>query len=179
MSEDSEQRSHLPWVMAALVLTIGGAKLDAVRPYLARVLAVAIPVVPVLMGVKRLEGTGVRLERAAAAVGWITLLAGEICIGSGFFEQAGLRAFVLPARWALYGAAVAALVVHAFEARRSGRARFAAFIGMACVFAIYLSTHTGKDAFGRVFGSFFVALFVGGGAGLLLGEAVGRVAKSS
>src|SRR5262245_37468785 len=69
-------RSYLPWIMAALVLVVGGAKLDAARPIVARALAIAIPIVPVVMAVKRVEGADQTLERAAGAVGWLTILAG-------------------------------------------------------------------------------------------------------
>ena len=39
VSDDSERGSYLPWIMAALVLVVGGAKLDAARPLVARGLA--------------------------------------------------------------------------------------------------------------------------------------------
>lgn len=178
MSDESE-RSYLPWIMAALVLTVGGAKLDAARPLVARALAVAIPVVPVLMGVKRLDGTDLALERAAAAVGWLTIAAAEICVLGGIFQVSFLAPLAPFSRYALYGAAAAALVVHTLEARRSNKPRFAAFIGMAVVFATYVSTHDGRDVFARVFGAFFVALFAGGGAGLLAGELLGRTFKKA
>lgn len=176
MSDEGE-RSYLPWIMAALVVVVGGAKLDSMRPYVGRALALAIPIVPVVMAVKRVEGGNVRLERAASAVGWLTILAGEACVAYGVFHVAALGGVATAARFALYGAAAAALVVHTLEARSQPKARYAAFIGLACVFAVYVSTHAGKDAFSTVFGAFFVALFVGGGAGLLLGELLGRVFK--
>jgi hypothetical protein len=176
MSDEGE-RSYLPWIMAGLVLVVGGAKLDSMRPYVGRALALAIPVVPVLMAVKRVEGGNVKLERAASAVGWLTILAGEACVAYGVFHVAALAGVANVARFALYGAAVAALAVHTLEARSQPKARYAAFIGLASVFAVYVSTHTDKDPFAAVFGAFFIALFVGGGAGLLLGELLGRVFK--
>ncbi|HKY41247.1 MAG TPA: hypothetical protein VJN18_35185 [Polyangiaceae bacterium] len=178
MSDDSA-RSSLPWVMAALVVVIGGAKLEVARPHIARLLAVAIPIVPVVMGVKRLEGGDLSLERAGSVVGWATILAGELCVASGFFGVSVLGDLAPFARAMLYLAAVAALVVHTLEARRGTKARFAAFIGIAATFAVYLSTHTGKDAFGRVYVAFFVALLIGGGAGLLAGELLARAFKKA
>ena len=94
MSDDSD-RSWLPWIMAGMVLVVGGAKLDAARPFVARALAVAMPVVPVLIGVKRLEGGKLEVERAASVIGWITILAGEACVVSGFF---GLSTVISSAR---------------------------------------------------------------------------------
>ena len=67
---DEGGRSYLPWVMAALVLVVGGAKLDAARPLVARGLALAIPVVPVaLRGVRSVMRDGTwYLRRAAVSV---------------------------------------------------------------------------------------------------------------
>jgi hypothetical protein len=177
MSEEEANRSHLPWIMAALVLVVGGAKLDSMRPFVGRALALAIPVVPVIMAVKRVEGGDATLERAASVVGWLTILAGEACVAYGVFHVAALSGVATVARFALYGAVALALAVHTLEARSQPKARYAAFIGLASVFAVYVSTHAGKDPFATVFGAFFVALFVGGGLGLLLGELLGRVFK--
>lgn len=179
MSDEDSARSSLPWLMAALVLVIGGAKLDFARPHIARLLAIAIPIVPVVMGVKRLEGGDLNLERAGSIVGWTTILAGELCVASGFFGVSALDGVAPFARALLYVAAAAALAVHTLEARRGTKARFAAFIGIACAFAVYLSTHTGKDVFGRVYAAFFVALLIGGGAGLLAGELLARAFKKA
>jgi hypothetical protein len=176
---DGSERSSLPWIMAVLVLVVGGAKLDAARPVVARALAVAIPAVPVLIGMKRLEGGKLEVERAAGVVGWVTILAGEACVTSGFFHVTALDGVAQVARVLLYGAAVAALVVHTLEARSGSKARFAPFIGIAAVFAVYLSTHPNKDDFGAVFGAFFVAFFIGGGAGLLAGEVLSRAFKKA
>jgi hypothetical protein len=177
VSEEPEGTSYLPWIMAALVLVVGGAKLDAARPLVARGLAMAIPVVPVVLAVKRVEGAAGMLERTATAVGWLTILAGEACVASGLFHVGLLDGLAPFARIALYAAAVGALAVHTLEAREQGKARFAGYIGIAAGFSIYLSSHPGKDAFGAVFAAFFVGLAVGGGVGLLTGELLGRVFK--
>ncbi len=176
VSDDSSERSYLPWILATLVLVVGGAKLEAARPLVARVLALAVPVVPVAIGVKRVEGGGTTLERAAGAVGWLTILAGEACVAGGFFRVETLTALVPSARFVLYGAAAGALVVHTLEARSLGKARFAGYIGIASGFAVYISRHVGADPFASVFGAFFVGMFVGG-AELLTGELLGRVFK--
>ena len=176
---DDEPRSYLPWIIAALVLVVGGAKVDAARPYLARALALAVPIVPVVMGLKRVEGGNLTLEKAATLVGWVTILAAEACVGYGFFQLKELSGIAAVARFVLYGAAVAGLVVHTLEARSQPKARFAAFIGIACAFGIWISTHPSKDPFAAVFGAFMVALFLGGGAGLLAGELLARAFKKA
>ncbi len=176
---DESPRSALPWVMAALVLVVGGAKLEAARPFVAEGLALAIPIVPVALAAKRVEGGGATLERAAALVGWLTILAGEVCVAGSFFHVGAFEGFAPLARAALYAASVGALFVHTLEARSLGKARYAGYVGIAAGFSIYLSTHAAKDAFGSVFGAFFLGLLVGGGAGLLLGELLGRVFKKA
>lgn len=177
MSDDSQRGSYLPWVMAALVLVVGGAKLEAARPLVARGLAVAIPVVPVALAVKRVEGGPASLERAAKLVGWLTILAGEACVLSGLFQVNALDRVVPFARTALYGACVGALLVHTLEARSLGKARYAGYVGVAAGFGLYLSRHVGNDPFGAVFAALFVGLAAGGGVGLLAGELLGRVFK--
>ena len=174
---DEGGRSYLPWVMAALVLVVGGAKLDAARPLVARGLALAIPVVPVALAVKRVEGGALNLERAATAVGWLTILAGEVCVLGGLFHLGPVQGALPFARAALYLAVLAALVVHTLEARSQGKARYAGYVGIAAGFAIYLSNHVGRDTFGAVFGALFVGMLLGGGAGLLTGELLSRVFK--
>lgn len=175
MNDDDSSPSYLPWMMAALVLVIGGAKLEMARPLIARGLALAIPVVPVVMGVKHLEEADALLERAGTIVGWATILAGELCVAAGFFEVSALAQLAPAAQWVLYVGAAVALAVHVLQVRGGKKTRFAPLIGIASAFAVYLSTHTGKDAFASVYGAFFVALFVGGGGGLVAGEVLGRV----
>jgi hypothetical protein len=179
VSDDSERGSYLPWIMAALVLVVGGAKLDAARPLVARALAVAIPVVPVVLAVKRVEGGPASLEHAAKVVGWLTILAGEACVANRLFHVSALDGVAPFARGALYAAGVGALLVHTLEARSLGKARYAAYVGIAAGFSLYLSRHVGNDPFGSVFGAFFVGLAVGGGGGLLAGELLGRVFKKN
>jgi len=178
VSDDSAERSYLPWVLATLVLVVGGAKIDAARPLVARVLALAAPVVPVAIAVKRVDGGGATLERAAGVVGWLTILAAEVCVAGGFFHVEALTGLVSSARFVVYGAVASALVVHTLEARRLGKARFAGYIGIAGGFSTYISLHSGADPFTSVFGAFFVGMFVGG-AGLLSGELLSRVFKKS
>lgn len=179
MSDDSERGSYLPWIMAALVLVVGGAKLDAARPLVARGLALAIPVVPVALALKRVEGGPEKLEQLAKGVGWLAILAGEACVANGLFQVSALQSMVPFARIALYAAGVAALLVHTLESRSLGKARYAGYIGIAAGFSLYLSRHVGNDPFGSVFGAFFVGLAVGGGGGLLTGELLGRVFKKN
>ena len=107
--------------------TVGGA----------RVGFAAIPVVPVALGVKRVEDGNATLDRAASAVGWVVILAGEACVAAAVFQVSALADLIPVARFVLYGAGAAALWVHALEGRSAGKARFAGYIGIAAGFAIY------------------------------------------
>lgn len=176
---DEENRSTLPWVMAALVLVVGGSKVEQARPYIAMLMALAVPVVPVAIALKRVEGGGEQLERLAGLVGWAAILVGEACVGGALFHLGPLSSTLGVWRVALYGVAVAALVVHTLEARSVGKARFAGYVGLVAGFGVYLSGHVGHDAYASVFGAFFVGLALGGGSGLLTGELLGRVFKKA
>lgn len=176
MSEESE-RSYLPWILATLVLVVGGSKLDQARPYIARGVALAIPVVPVAIALKRVEGGGEQLERFAGLVGWGAILAAEACVAGALFDVGPLGGTLAIWRLALYAVGAAALLVHTLEARSVGKARFAGYVGLVAGFAVYLSGHVGKDVYASVFGAFFVGLALGGGTGLLTGELLGRVFK--
>ncbi len=73
---------------------------------------------------------------------------------------------------------VLAVVFEVAGAQRGLRSRLSAWLGMAIVFALYFPGHAApKNLFGSVFAAFLVALFVGGGAGLFLGEFAVRRAR--
>lgn len=176
MNETAE-RSRLPWILAALVLVVGGAKLEAARPLIARALSVAVPVVPVAIAVQRVEGGGVALERSAQAVGWSAIVLAELCVAGSFLGIEWLKPLLPAAQLALCAVVLAALVVHVLEARGLGKARYAGYIGLVAGFGAFLSRSGAGDALGRVLGAFFVGLALGGGGGLLSGELLGRLFK--
>ena len=171
---DEQPRSYLPWVMAVLVLVIGGAKLEAARPIVARLLSVAIPIVPVALGVKRVEGGALAAERAVTAVGWVTVIAAELCVLSAIFHVGVLAPAAGALKVVLFAALALALVAHLLEARSLGKARFAGYAGIAAGFGLFLLGHVDNDPFAAVFGAFFVGVLVGGAA-LLFGELLSRV----
>lgn len=175
---DDQPRSYLPWVMAALVLVIGGAKLEAARPLVARVLSVAIPIVPVALAVKRVEGGALWLERSLTAIGWLTVLAAELSVLLTIFQVGVLASLKLSLEVVLFVALALSLLAHLLEARSQGKARFAGYAGIAAGFGLVLLTHADKDPFAAVFAAFFVGVLVGGAA-LLLGELLARLLFSS
>jgi len=79
----------------------------------------------------------------------------------------------------LVGALLLAVVFEVAGARRGLRSRLSAWFGLAIVFSLYFPGHaTTSNLFGSVFAAFFIALFVGGGAGLCVGEFAVRRARS-
>src|SRR6478736_6268040 len=74
---------------------------------------------------------------------------------------------------------VAALVFEVLGAQRGLRSRLSAWFGLAIVFSLYFPAHAVlNNLFGSVFAAFFIALFLGGGAGLCLGEFAVRRARA-
>ena len=75
--------------------------------------------------------------------------------------------------------ALATVPLEAVAVKRGVGSRFAALAGIAVTMALYLPSHwSPADPFGGVLACFIVALFVGGGVGLLLGS-VARAATGS
>jgi len=74
---------------------------------------------------------------------------------------------------------VLAVVFEVAGAQRGLRSRLSAWFGLAIVFALYFPGHAStNNLFGSVFAAFFIALFVGGGAGLCVGEFAVRRARA-
>ena len=70
-------------------------------------------------------------------------------------------------------------LLEAAGAHRGLRSRLSAWLGLGIVFALYFPGHAApQNLFGSVFAAFFIALFVGGGGGLFLGEFAARRARS-
>lgn len=174
-----EARGYLPWTIASVVLVFGAARIDSLRPLLATGIAVAAPVVAATSGVYRFRGAAQALENAALVVAGLAVVAAEVCVAGGFLGMAKLAPLLHFARPVLIAAVGLALVLHALGVRRGLNSRFGAWIGMAAAFAWYVSGYVGADRFAGVFAGFFIALAVGGGLGLFLGEALRRFLRSS
>lgn len=169
-----EARGYLPWMVGALVLIFGAARIDALRPHLASVIALSAPVVAVTSGVYRFRGAHRALESSALLLGGLVVIAAEVCIGGGLLGMTNLTPLLKLARPVLIAAVGVALVLHTVAVRRGLNPRFGAWIGMASAFAWYVSRYEDADRFAGVFAGFFFALAVGGGLGLLAGEALRR-----
>ena len=175
---DALSRLRLPLLVFSLLLLVGGSKLDAVRPAEGQLVALVIPVVAVLSGVGPYRESEAALRNLVFALGALVLVLGEIGAYRVVFEDV-VASPALPVLVLLGVALVLAVSFEVAGAQRGLRTRLSAWLGLAIVFGLYFPGHAEpKNLFGSVFAAFLVALFVGGGAGLFLGEyAVRRVRR--
>ncbi|HEY4103775.1 MAG TPA: hypothetical protein VGM44_07785 [Polyangiaceae bacterium] len=171
-------RARLPLLLLSLLLLIGGSRFDNLRPFEGQVLAFGIPWIAVVSGVSPFFNAHGGLRNAVLALGALVLALASYDAYFVVFE-ASVRT---PAHWclvALAAAMPAAVLLEAAGAARHVRSRLAAWFGIAIVFAAFFPGHAApKDLFGSVFGSFMIALFLGGGLGLFLGEFAARRARA-
>ena len=166
-------RARLPLLLLSLLLLVGGSKLDAVRPLEGQIVAFVIPAVGVFSGIAPFNDAPGRLRNQVFALGAVVLALGELASYQAVFESAPLFALAMPLVFAL--ALPIAVWAEVTGARRGLRSRITAWLGLSMVFALYFRGHAAHaNLFGSVFAAFFVALFLGGGTGLFLGEAAVR-----
>jgi hypothetical protein len=174
---DALSRLRLPLLLFSLLLLVGGSKLDAVRPVEGQVVALVIPLVAVLSGVVPYRESDSSLRNLVFALGALVLVLAEVGSYRVVFEDV-VASPALPVLVLLGLALVLAVSFEVAGAQRGLRSRLSAWLGMAIVFALYFPGHAApKNLFGSVFAAFLVALFVGGGAGLFLGEFAVRRAR--
>jgi len=175
---DALSRLRLPLLLCSLLLLVGGSKLDSVRPLEGQVVALLIPVIAVVSGVGPFRDAHDSLRNVVFALGALVLIAAELGAYRVVFEDVvqspGLGIAVLLAL-----SMVLSVVFEVAAARRGLRSRLSAWFGLAIVFALYFPAHAApNNLFGSVFAAFLIALFVGGGVGLCLGELAVRRARA-
>ncbi|HEX3774578.1 MAG TPA: hypothetical protein VHV51_08950 [Polyangiaceae bacterium] len=167
-------RARLPLLLLSLMLLIGGSRFDNLRPFEGQVLAFGVPLITVASGVSPFFNADSGLRNAVLALGALVLALASYDAYLVVFEER----VAMPALWRLLGLAVAmiaAIFLEAAGAARHVRSRLSAWFGIASVFAAFFPSHAApKNLFGSVFGSFVVALFIGGGLGLFFGESAAR-----
>jgi hypothetical protein len=174
---DGLSRLRLPLLLVGLVLLIGGSRFDTLRPVEGQVLAFAVPVIAVVSAVGPFREAHPGLRNAVFALGALVLalaLYGSYVV---VFEDV----VAAPARsrsLTLVASMLVAVLLEVAAAIRHVRSRLSAWLGLAIVFAFFFPSHAvPKNLFGSVFGAFMVALFLGGGGGLFLGEFAVRGAR--
>ena len=174
---DALSRLRLPLLVFSLLLLVGGSKLDSVRPVEGQIVALVIPVVTVLSGIGPFRDTEPALRNGVFALGALVLLLGELGAYRVVFADV-VASPALPVLVLLTLSLALAVVFEVAGAQRGLRSRISAWLGMAIVFALYFPGHAApQNLFGSVFAAFLVALFIGGGSGLFLGEFAVRRAR--
>jgi hypothetical protein len=174
---DALSRLRLPLLLFSLLLLVGGSKLDAVRPLEGQVVALVIPVVAVFSGVGPFVDGDASLRNVVFALGALLLVLAEIGAYHVVFEGV-VASPTVPVLVLLGLTLVLAVLFEVLGAQRGLRTRISAWFGMAVVFGLYFPGHAApQNLFASVFAAFLVALLVGGGSGLFLGELAVRRAR--
>ena len=175
---DALSRLRLPLLLCALLLLVGGSKLDSVRPFEGQVVALLIPLIAVVSGVAPYREAHSALRNLVFALGaWVLVLA-ELGPYRVVFEESA-AAPSLSTTLLLAASMVLAVVFEVAGAQRGLRSRLSAWLGLAIAFALYFPAHAAKsNLFGSVFAAFLIALFLGGGLGLCVGEFAVRRARA-
>jgi hypothetical protein len=172
-------RVRLPLLLFSLLLLVGGSKLDAVRPFEGEVVAFVIPAVAVFSAVAPFTEVHPRVRNPVFGLGAVVLALSELAAYHAVFDSArGVWSLATPIVFAL--ALPLAIWGEVAGALRGLRSRLSAWLGLSMVFALYFRGHAarGDNLFGSVFAAFFVALLLGGGVGLCLGEMAVRRARA-
>lgn len=174
---DTLERLRLPALFIGILALVGASRFDATRPYEATFLALAVPLGAVVAGALPLRDSGQPLRSIGFAVAATVLLLSELVLGAAIFAKSA----VLSGAQAAVAFGLLALLSIAIEAgasRNGLKTRFAACMGIAAGLSLYLpGRFDQKEALGAVLAGLLVAVFVGGGAGLFLGEAAVRLAR--
>jgi len=175
---DALSRLRLPLLLGSLLLLVGGSKLDSVRPLEGQIVALLIPAIAVFSGVAPFRDAHSSLRNFVFALGALALAAAELgAYRVVFLDQ--VQSPPLATALVLVGCMALAVVFEVAGAQRGLRSRLSAWFGLAIVFALYFPGHAStKNLFGSVFAAFFIALFVGGGLGLCVGEFAVRRARA-
>ncbi len=177
--EPAWERHKLPILLAGGLALYGAARFDATRPVAGVLLTYGFPLVALFMGSSPFRESA--LAGAAFAVGGVAALSAELAIGHA--AAPSIAVFSLVPRLVLTLVSVLALlgagIVQAAGANRGVRSTFAGWIGIVTMLALYLPAHprAGRDQMDAFIAALLVSLFVGGGAGLLVGALAGRVLR--
>ena len=171
-------RLRLPLLLLSLALLVGGSKFDTLRPGEGQVVALLLALIDVVSGVGPFVDTIPTLRNAAFLLGAVVLGFTELSAYGAVFGDDHVPP-PLSQLLVLLVCLLAAVLCEVAAAQRSVRVRCAAWLGVAIVFGCYFPGHTtAQNLFGSVFAAFLVALFVGGGGGLFLGELAVRRTRS-
>jgi len=158
------------------VLLFAGTRFEASRPYEAKIIALGLPLLAVVMGALPLRDAQPKLRKAAFAIGGLVLLGSELSMTHTLFPGSVPGLPFWPTAVVLVGLALGAAVVEGVATGRGILTRFAPWIGMTVALSIYLPAHFNlADVFNAVLAGVIVAMAAGGIGGLLLGLGAARL----
>ena len=169
---------RLPLLLVSLALLVGGSKLDSIRPFEGQIVALLVPAIAVASGVGPFKDAPSSLRNQVYCLGSAVLALAELgCYRVVFHDKVEPPSLTITVLLAI--GMLLALVFEVLGAQRGLRSRLSAWFGIAIVFGLYFPSHAAlNELFGSVFAAFFIALFVGGGVGLCLGEFAVRRARA-
>ncbi len=175
---DGLSRVRLPLLLLSLAMLIGGSRFDTLRPVEGQTIALVLPAIAVLSAVAPFRETLPALRNAAFLLGAVVFALTELGAYGVVFKDEN-STLPLSQLLILGVCVVGAVLCEVAAAQRGLRTRVTAWITLTVVFAFYFPGHAvDKNLFGSVFAAFLVALFVGGGGGLFLGEFAVRRARA-
>ncbi|MCA9597375.1 MAG: hypothetical protein KC776_28875 [Myxococcales bacterium] len=168
------ERWRLPLMFGGLLALILMSRFDATRALAAGLFTFGFPVVAAAVGALRYRESDTGLRSLAITAAALGAVAAEAALGRAILTDSPLFAALpatLPIAPALGVAVILGAVAQAVAKTRGMRSFLAAWLGMVMVWGLYVPTHRvgGHDALDAMLGAAIVALFVGGGGGLLAG----------
>lgn len=173
------ERYRIPALLAGGLAIYGASRFDATRAVAGLLLTYGFPLIAVIAAVAPFRDSS--SFGLAATVGAVAALASELAIGHAIAPSVPLFAAASGSAPVVVtlAAALAGVGVQAAGAARGVRNFYAAWMGMLTMLVLYLPSHTkaGKDSLDAFVAALLVSLFVGGGAGMLLGGLATRFVK--
>lgn len=172
-------RYQLPILLFGGLALYGASRFDGTRPMAGVLLTYGFPVLALFLASAPLKESP--LWAPALVIGGSAAAAAELSIAHALQPKVELYALV-PSQVLAIVSVLSLLLAAGVQAAAAGRGMrntFAAWMGVVTMLTLYLPTHAkvGKDALDAFVAAFLVSLFVGGGAGLLLGSIATRVSR--
>jgi len=183
-------REHwaIPTIGLFAILVIGATRFEESRLVMAHVVALGTPFVAMAIAVAPMRESHPTFRSLAFATAALVAIGADLILLPAVLPEQRLSPMLgrLVATAAvpwfpilLVGLALLTAPLEAVAVKRGVGSRFAALAGIVVGLALYLPSHCDpKDPFGGVLVGFLVAVFVGGGAGLLLGSLARAVTGS-
>lgn len=171
------ERLQIPLLGLAAIAAYAGSRFASTRALEGVLVALGIPVLASFASLRALRDSRAELRRLALIHGVVLLVSAESQVVPSLWPFAAHRSGDLC--WIGLGvSAILATVVEAWSAHVGIRLRTVAWALVAATFSIYLPSHVNEaQTLESVLVAALVALFVGGGTGLVWGALAVRVGR--